>query len=86
MAYTEVSIPRTSPADLLLRFIFVIDHMDSNAAFSIAAQPLSLCIWQIFSLWATSPRKFGGVSYSTADIGEVLAVSGKWIQPSLLVV
>ncbi|KAK4749851.1 hypothetical protein SAY87_027300 [Trapa incisa] len=31
---------------------------------------------EIFSLWAISPRKFGGLSYSTADVGEVLAVSG----------
>ncbi|KAJ4978516.1 hypothetical protein NE237_009296 [Protea cynaroides] len=31
---------------------------------------------EIFSLWAVSPRKFGGLSYSTTDVGEVLAVSG----------
>ncbi|XP_043719616.1 protein ZINC INDUCED FACILITATOR-LIKE 1-like isoform X2 [Telopea speciosissima] len=31
---------------------------------------------EIFSLWAVSPRKFGGLSYSTKDVGEVLAVSG----------
>lgn len=31
---------------------------------------------QIFSLWAVSPRKFGGLSYSTADVGEVLSISG----------
>ncbi|KAL5805871.1 hypothetical protein ACOSQ4_028604 [Xanthoceras sorbifolium] len=31
---------------------------------------------EIFSLWAVSPRKNGGLSYSTADVGEVLAVSG----------
>ncbi|KAF3664110.1 Protein ZINC INDUCED FACILITATOR 1 [Capsicum annuum] len=30
----------------------------------------------IFSLWAVSPRKFGGLSYSTADVGEVLSISG----------
>uniref|UniRef100_A0A2N9IZG2 Major facilitator superfamily (MFS) profile domain-containing protein n=1 Tax=Fagus sylvatica TaxID=28930 RepID=A0A2N9IZG2_FAGSY len=30
----------------------------------------------IFSLWAVSPRKYGGLSYSTADVGEVLAVTG----------
>ena len=41
---------------------------------------------QIFSLWAVSPRKYGGLSYSTADVGEVLAVSGIWpdgILPSM---
>ncbi|CAH2080669.1 unnamed protein product [Thlaspi arvense] len=31
---------------------------------------------QIFSLWAVSPRKHGGLSYSTDDVGEVLAISG----------
>ncbi|GMY19950.1 protein ZINC INDUCED FACILITATOR 1-like isoform X1 [Fagus crenata] len=31
---------------------------------------------EIFSLWAVSPRKYGGLSYSTADVGEVLAVTG----------
>ncbi|EEF37383.1 Multidrug resistance protein mdtG, putative, partial [Ricinus communis] len=30
----------------------------------------------IFSLWAVSPRRFGGLSYSTQDVGEVLAISG----------
>ncbi|OIT37159.1 PREDICTED: protein ZINC INDUCED FACILITATOR-LIKE 1-like [Nicotiana attenuata] len=31
---------------------------------------------EIFSLWAVSPRKFGGLNYSTADVGEVLSFSG----------
>ncbi|GAV76521.1 MFS_1 domain-containing protein [Cephalotus follicularis] len=31
---------------------------------------------EIFSLWAVSPQKYGGLSYSTADVGEVLAISG----------
>ncbi|KAE8684346.1 putative peptide/nitrate transporter [Hibiscus syriacus] len=31
---------------------------------------------KIFSLWAVSPRKFGGLSYSTEDVGQVLAVTG----------
>ncbi|XP_031270834.1 protein ZINC INDUCED FACILITATOR 1-like isoform X1 [Pistacia vera] len=31
---------------------------------------------EIFSLWAVSPRKNGGLSFSSADVGEVLAVSG----------
>ncbi|KAK4339470.1 hypothetical protein RND71_040932 [Anisodus tanguticus] len=31
---------------------------------------------QIFSLWAVSPRKFGGLSFTTADVGEVLSISG----------
>ncbi|KAF5728815.1 protein ZINC INDUCED FACILITATOR-LIKE 1-like [Tripterygium wilfordii] len=31
---------------------------------------------EIFSLWAESPKKFGGLSYSTDDVGKVLAISG----------
>lgn len=31
---------------------------------------------EIFSLWAVSPRSHGGLSYTTNDVGEVLAVSG----------
>ncbi|XP_047340127.1 protein ZINC INDUCED FACILITATOR-LIKE 1-like [Impatiens glandulifera] len=31
---------------------------------------------EIFSLWAESPRKFGGLSYSTEDVGVVLSISG----------
>ncbi|KAK8691751.1 hypothetical protein V6N13_075249 [Hibiscus sabdariffa] len=31
---------------------------------------------EIFSLWAVSPRQFGGLSYSTEDVGQVLAITG----------
>lgn len=31
---------------------------------------------EIFSLWANSPRENGGLSYTSADVGEVLAFSG----------
>ncbi|PON46756.1 Major facilitator, partial [Parasponia andersonii] len=31
---------------------------------------------EIFPLWAVTPRKYGGLSYSSANVGEVLAVSG----------
>ncbi|KAL8125571.1 hypothetical protein AgCh_013017 [Apium graveolens] len=31
---------------------------------------------EAFSLWTNSPRKYGGLSYTTADVGEVLAISG----------
>ncbi|KAF6163899.1 hypothetical protein GIB67_024754 [Kingdonia uniflora] len=31
---------------------------------------------EIFSLWAVSPRKHGGLSYTTDDVGEILAISG----------
>ncbi|KAL1804085.1 hypothetical protein ACET3Z_032732 [Daucus carota] len=31
---------------------------------------------EIFPLWAESPRRLGGLSYSTINVGEVLAISG----------
>lgn len=31
---------------------------------------------QIFSLWAVSPRKDGGLSFLSEDVGVVLAISG----------
>ncbi|XP_030469164.1 protein ZINC INDUCED FACILITATOR-LIKE 1-like isoform X2 [Syzygium oleosum] len=31
---------------------------------------------EIFSLWAVSPRRLGGLSYTTADVGNVLSISG----------
>ncbi|XP_024018074.1 protein ZINC INDUCED FACILITATOR-LIKE 1 [Morus notabilis] len=31
---------------------------------------------EIFSLWAVSPCKFGGLNYTTDTVGEVLAISG----------
>ncbi|XP_065869573.1 protein ZINC INDUCED FACILITATOR-LIKE 1 [Euphorbia lathyris] len=31
---------------------------------------------EIFSLWAVSPRKLGGLNFSSEDVGEVLAVTG----------
>ncbi|RZC79145.1 hypothetical protein C5167_003382 [Papaver somniferum] len=31
---------------------------------------------EIFSLWAVSPRKFGGLSYTTEDVGEILSITG----------
>ncbi|XP_031103857.1 protein ZINC INDUCED FACILITATOR-LIKE 1-like isoform X2 [Ipomoea triloba] len=31
---------------------------------------------EIFSLWAVSPRKLGGLSYTTSDVGQVLAITG----------
>lgn len=31
---------------------------------------------EVFSLWAESSRKYGGLGYSTENVGEVLAISG----------
>ncbi|CAA6656998.1 unnamed protein product [Spirodela intermedia] len=37
---------------------------------------ISSIIIYIFSLWAESDRKYGGLSFSTEDVGQVLAISG----------
>ncbi|KAJ7569919.1 hypothetical protein O6H91_01G100400 [Diphasiastrum complanatum] len=45
---------------------------------------LVYCIWslhdmaytEIFSLWAVSPKKHGGLSFTSSDVGNVLSVSG----------
>jgi len=31
---------------------------------------------KIFSLWAESPRRLGGLNFGTNDVGNILAVSG----------
>lgn len=31
---------------------------------------------EIFSLWAVSPRKFGGLNVTSQDVGEILAITG----------
>ncbi|WCJ19141.1 zinc induced facilitator 1 [Euphorbia peplus] len=31
---------------------------------------------EIFSLWAVSPKRLGGLSFSSADVGEVFAITG----------
>ncbi|CAM8924545.1 unnamed protein product [Rhodiola kirilowii] len=41
---------------------------------------------EIFSLWAVSPRRLGGLSYTTQDVGVVLAVSGFGLLVSQLTV
>ncbi|CAM8933038.1 unnamed protein product [Rhodiola kirilowii] len=41
---------------------------------------------EIFSLWAVSPRRLGGLSYTTQDVGVILAVSGFGLLVSQLAV
>ena len=33
----------------------------------------------MFSLWAESDKKYGGLSLSSEDVGQVLAISGKFL-------
>ncbi|TVT99584.1 hypothetical protein EJB05_55012, partial [Eragrostis curvula] len=44
---------------------------------SLSAVVLIICTWlPILSLWAVSDRKYGGLSFSTEDIGEITASTG----------
>ncbi|KAI3889443.1 hypothetical protein MKX03_009974 [Papaver bracteatum] len=36
----------------------------------------SIIVYCIFSLWAVSPRNLGGLSFTTENVGEVLAITG----------
>ncbi|GAB4836178.1 hypothetical protein Ancab_001091 [Ancistrocladus abbreviatus] len=49
--------------------------MSSIIAVSIVSLQ-DIAYTEIFSLWAVSPRKFGGLSYSTDSLGVVLSVTG----------
>ena len=40
---------------------------------------------QIFSLWAVSDKKYGGLSFSSQDVGIVLAISGEHQEDGLSV-
>ncbi|KAJ7537428.1 hypothetical protein O6H91_11G005500 [Diphasiastrum complanatum] len=50
----------------------------------LLASTLVYCIWslhdiaytEIFSLWAVSPKSHGGLSFTSSDVGNVLAASG----------
>ncbi|GJN13869.1 hypothetical protein PR202_gb00620 [Eleusine coracana subsp. coracana] len=44
---------------------------------TLSAVILISCTWlPVLSLWAVSNRKYGGLSFSTEDIGEVISVAG----------
>jgi hypothetical protein len=42
-------------------------------------------LYQIFSLWTISDRKYGGLGFSSKDVGQVLAVSGITLLVTLMV-
>ncbi|OWM73578.1 hypothetical protein CDL15_Pgr026677 [Punica granatum] len=41
---------------------------------------------EVFSLWAVSDKKYGGLSFSSQDVGEVLAISGMFCRSILHIV
>ncbi|CAN1804381.1 Protein ZINC INDUCED FACILITATOR-LIKE 1 [Linum perenne] len=78
----ERSLLRNWPlmSSIIVYCVFSLHDM----AYSEMSSILVYCIFslhdmaytEIFSLWAVSPRKLGGLEYSTENVGEVLAVTG----------
>ncbi|OEL24211.1 putative peptide/nitrate transporter [Dichanthelium oligosanthes] len=40
---------------------------------------IGLSYWHVFSLWAVSDRSYGGLSFTSTDVGNVLAASGLFL-------
>ncbi|RDY13687.1 Protein ZINC INDUCED FACILITATOR-LIKE 1, partial [Mucuna pruriens] len=38
---------------------------------------------EVFSLWAVSPRRLGGLNFTTDDVGNVLSISGASLEPTI---
>ncbi|KAF4378269.1 hypothetical protein F8388_010708 [Cannabis sativa] len=51
--------------------------MSSIIVFSVF-QLHDMAYAEIFPLWAVSPKNHGGLSYSSEEVGEVLAISGMY--------
>lgn len=56
--------------------IYVVNAVAVHISYKTLTLSMSL---QIFSLWAVSDKKYGGLSFSSQDVGEVLAISGMFI-------
>lgn len=60
--------------------MYYIIYVVNAVAVLISYKTLTLSMsLQIFSLWAVSDKKYGGLSFSSQDVGEVLAISGMFI-------
>ncbi|CAI9285066.1 unnamed protein product [Lactuca saligna] len=47
-----------------------------EASESLLGQNEEIAYTEIFSLWAVSDKSYGGLSFSSQDVGEILAISG----------
>ncbi|XP_020190238.1 protein ZINC INDUCED FACILITATOR-LIKE 1 isoform X2 [Aegilops tauschii subsp. strangulata] len=75
LAQPTEKYPKLFPVDSLFgRFPYFLPCL-CISVFSFLV--LISCIWlPIFSLWAESDRKYGGLSFSSEDVGQVLAITG----------
>ncbi|KAK6119176.1 hypothetical protein DH2020_047080 [Rehmannia glutinosa] len=63
---------KTTPKESLFRNWPLMSSIIVYCIFSLH----DMAYTEIFSLWAESPRRLGGLSYTTEDVGTVLAISG----------
>lgn len=81
MAYSEVffSIMLFSSSLLIERNILCkskLQRWSSKQAKTLYFLKFYFVLLQIFSLWTVSPRKLGGLSFDSADVGGVLSITG----------
>ncbi|KAG8391066.1 hypothetical protein BUALT_Bualt01G0149200 [Buddleja alternifolia] len=62
----------TTPKESLFRNWPLMSSIIVYCVFSLH----DMAYTEIFSLWAESPRRLGGLSYTTQDVGTVLSISG----------
>ncbi|XP_051147281.1 protein ZINC INDUCED FACILITATOR-LIKE 1-like isoform X2 [Andrographis paniculata] len=63
---------KSSPKENLLKNWPLMSSIVVYCIFSLH----DMAYTEIFSLWAESPRRLGGLSYTTEDVGTVLSISG----------
>ncbi|KAI4339312.1 hypothetical protein MLD38_024269 [Melastoma candidum] len=61
-----------APTKSLLRNWPLVSSIIVYSVFSLH----DMAYQEIFSLWAVSPRRFGGLDYTTEDVGSILSISG----------
>ncbi|OIW08137.1 hypothetical protein TanjilG_06680 [Lupinus angustifolius] len=49
--------------------------------YDIAYQDVSFLVNEVFSLWAASPRRLGGLNYTTDNVGNVISISDNHNSP-----
>ncbi|BBN02647.1 hypothetical protein MPTK1_2g16940 [Marchantia polymorpha subsp. ruderalis] len=72
----EVEKKRVEKAEDSIWAVFKNRHLVSAVLVYCTWSMHNMAYTEIFSLWAVSPLKNGGLGFSTTDVGNVLAISG----------
>ncbi|XP_031126663.1 protein ZINC INDUCED FACILITATOR-LIKE 1-like [Ipomoea triloba] len=72
----ESNVPRNNKASQSQKSLFKNWPLMSSIIVYCIFQLHDIAYTEIFSLWAVSPKKNGGLEYTTSDVGEVLSVTG----------